>query len=153
MSKFTMDYSKLEQNVYKNSYKLRDVKDQIEKVAFDIVRFKDGDKAAELWQVQSADDGDYIIALYNENTEETKVASQWDVSICKFSQTLQISYKGDPILKIASDKLGIPKSEIQLIPSYLPEKLAQNKKLVKQLLSEVPLATKQQILQKYPELL
>jgi hypothetical protein len=63
MPKFSVDYSGLENKIYKKAYRLADVKDQLETVAFDIVRFKDNDKGAELWQVQSADDGDYIVAL------------------------------------------------------------------------------------------
>src|ERR1700683_672295 len=45
----------------KRAYKLSEVKDQLETVAFDIVRFKSDDAAgsgANLWQVNSAEDGD-----------------------------------------------------------------------------------------------
>lgn len=151
MSKFSVDYSSLENTLYKRAYKLSEVKDQIEKVAFDIVRFKDGDKASALWQVQSADDGDYIVALYDE--EEKKSASNWDVSILKLAGEIQISYKGDPLLKIAASKLGIDRSELSKVSSYLPAKLSENKKLVKALLNELPLSTKNLVLNKYPELL
>ncbi len=152
MSKDRIDYSGLEKIIYKKAYKLADVKEQLESVAFDIVRFKDGDKGAELWQVQSADDGDYIVALYDTDTVE-KSSSAWDVSISKTSSDLQISYKGDPIVRVASSKLGIPKSEIHKIPDYLPTKLAESKKLVNALLNELPVSAKNEVLKKYPELI
>ena len=152
MSKFDVNYSELENKIYKKSYKLSEVKDKIEKVAFDIVKFKDGDNTSNLWQVQSADDGDYIIALY-ENEEEVKTASNWEVDIIKSANAVQISYKGDPLLNITASKLGIPSNEIESIKKYLPEKLANNKKLVKSLLSELGNSVKEAVLRKYPELI
>lgn len=150
MAKFQLDYSSLENKVYKKAYRLSDVKDQLETYAFDIVRFKDDDKRAELWQVQSSDDGDYIVSLYQD--EDVKVANVWDVTLSKTAGELQISYKGDPLVRLASSKLGIPAAEIGLVPAYLPEKLASNKKLVKALLNELPESAKKEVLSKYPEL-
>ena len=152
MNKFAVDYSNLENAVYKRAYRLSDVKDQIEVVAFDIVKFKDNDKGAELWQVQSADDGDYIVALYQNEEEKKESSCNWEVSLNKVASDLQISYKGDPIVKIASNKLGIPNSEINKVEQYLPTKLAESKKLVKALLNELSQSAKQQVLSKYPEL-
>lgn len=150
MTKFAVDYSNLENKVYKKAYRLSDVEDQLETVAFDIVRFKDSDKSADLWQVQSADDGEYIIALYQ--PEEVEKSSGWEVQVSKTASDLQISYKGDPIIRIASSKLGIPNSELHQVESYLPTKLAGNKKLVKALLKELNEPAKEAVLTKYPEL-
>ncbi len=151
MSKFSLDYSSLENTVYKKAYRLSDVKDQLETVAFDIVRFKDDDKNADLWQVQSSDDGDYIVSLYQPD-EETKVASVWEVLVSKTAGDLQISYKGDPLVRLSASKMGIPQSELSQVPDYLPAKLASNKKLVKALLNELPESAKKEVLSKYPEL-
>jgi hypothetical protein len=151
MPKFSVDYSGLENKIYKKAYRLSDVQDQLETVAFDIVRFKDDDKGADLWQVQSADDGEYIVALYQPD-EDKKVASTWEVMISKTAGDLQISYKGDPIVRVASSKLGIPRTELHKVPDYLPEKLASNKKLVKALLNELSESAKKEVLNKYPEL-
>lgn len=150
MSKDAIDYSKLEEVIYKRAYKLSDVKDKIQVVAFDIVKFKDNDKASQLWQIQSADDGDYIVALYNED-EQVKEGN-WQVSLNKVASDIQISYKGDPIVKVAANKLGIPKDELHKVEGYLPQKLAENKKLVKALLNELSEETKKQVLNRYPEL-
>lgn len=152
MSKFSINYSGLESTIYKKAYRLSDVKDQLEVVAFDIVKFKDGDKSAELWQIQSADDGDYIVALYQADEVEKSASKDWDVVASKTAGYLEISYKGDPIVRIAASKLGIPRQELNQVPEYLPTKLAENKKLVKALLNELPASAKKEVLNKYPEL-
>jgi hypothetical protein len=153
MPKFNVDYSGLaQQMLVKKAYKLSDVKDQLETVAFDVVRFKDGDKAAQLWEVQSADDGDYIVALYDEPEDNAKTASDWGVVITKSAGTLQVSYKGDPLVRISHSKLGIPRDQLGAVPQYLPEKLTSNKKLVKALLNELSAEAKDQVFKKYPEL-
>lgn len=153
MSNFSLDYSSLENKIYKRAYRLADVKNDIERVAFDIVRFKDNDKGAELWQVQSSDDGDgdYIVALYNPE-EEQKTASSWNVTFNKTAGDVQISYKGDALIRIAGSKLGIPRAELYKVEEYLPSKLAENKKLVKSLLSQLSESAKKEVLSKYPEL-
>jgi len=151
MSKFSVDYSSLAGQITKKAYRLSDIKDQLESVAFDIVRFKDSDKSADLWQVQSADDGEYIVALYQPDEEE-KSAALWDVSISKIGSELQVSYKGDPLVRVAAARLGVPRSEINKVPGYLPAKLAANPKLVKALLNELPESAKKEVLAKYPEL-
>jgi hypothetical protein len=153
MSKFSIDYSGLENTLYKRAYKYSDVKDQLETVAFDIVKFKDDDEGAHLWQVQSADDGDYIVALYQPEEDAAKTACVWGVVMSKTAHDLFISYKGDPIVKMAASKLGIPTEEINQVSKYLPKKLASNKKLVKALLNELSISAKKEVLSKYPELI
>ena len=152
MPTFGLDYSKLDNKIYKKAYRLSDVQDKVEKVAFDIVKFKDGDAASNLWQIQHADDGDYIVALYQPE-ENIKTSSDWEVNVNKTANSVQFYYKGDPIVRVAAQKLGIPLSELNAVQSYLPAKLAENKKLVKSLLNELPANTKKMVLNKYPELI
>jgi len=153
MSKFSLDYDNLEQKVYKKAYKLSDVKNKIERVAFDVVRFSDGDDSSKLWQVQSADDGDYIVALYDEQEDAAKVtASSWEVVLNKTSSMIDVYYKGDPIVRVAASKLGIPSNEIAFVSKYLPKKLAENKKLAAALLNEAGDDVRQELYKKYPEL-
>ena len=152
MSKISLDYSSLANQITKKAYRLSDVKDQLETVAFDIVRFRDGDKGAELWQVQSADDGDYIVALYADEEMEKEASSNWSVLVTKSGSDLQISYKGDPLVRLSSKKLGIPNGELHQAEKYLPEKLASNKKLVRALLSELNDAARLAVSKRYPEL-
>src|SRR5271167_1232735 len=121
MSKISIDYSALANQFTKKAYRLADVKDQLETVAFDVVRFKDGDKGAELWEVQSADDGDYIVALYDEE-DGAKTANDWSVVVTKTAGLLQVAYKGDPLVRLPFTKLGIPREELGKVTQYLPEK-------------------------------
>ena len=152
MPKFTLDYDNLHATLTKKAYRLEDVKDQLESVAFGIVKFKDSDKAAQLWEVQSSDDGDYIVALYDQDEDVTKTANDWRVTFVKNAGQLQISYKGDPIVSLASSKLGIPPTELDKAEHYLPKKLSENKKLVKALLNELNPTAKITVYKKYPEL-
>lgn len=153
MSKNGIDYSQLEHKIYKRAYKLSEVKDRIEKVAFDVVRFKDDDNAANLWQVQSADDGEYIVALYDQAEEKVaEASSNWKVNLSKIGGNLNFYYKNEPIVKIASSQIGIPENQVDLAISYLPQKLATNKKLVNALLKELSKDSRENVLAKYPEL-
>ena len=152
MPKISIDYSSLATQITKKAYRLADVKDQLETVAFDIVRFKDGDKGADLWQVQNASDGDYIVALYDDEEAEKAAASVWGVLVSKGGNDLQISYKGDPLVRLSAAKLGIPSSELHKAEQYLPERLATNQKLVKALLSELTDTARQEVSKRYPEL-
>jgi hypothetical protein len=150
---FTVDLDGVFTKMTKKAYRLSDVKDQLETLAWDIVRFRDDDNAANLWQVQNAEDGDYIVALYDEE-DLTKTASSnpWTVSVLSLSGDLQVSYKGDPLTKIAFKELGIPRNELFKVPQYLPERLVSNKKLANSLLKKLDATTKQAVLHKYPEL-
>lgn len=152
MSKFLEnDYRQLENKIFKKAYRLNDVKDKLEKVAFDIVKFKDDDKGANLWQVQSADDGDYIVALYEEN--EPKVAkSNWNVEINKQASEVNIFYKNEQLFRVKSASIGIPPSELEQMKSYLPNSLAQNRNLLSSLLKSLPTPKRTYVLSKYPEL-
>lgn len=152
LDKHGVDYNKLHDALFKKAYRLSDVRDQLESVAFNIVRFKSDDNASRLWEVSSADDGDYIVSLYEEGEDKKAEGNAWEVSLSKTAEALDIFYKGDPIIRIAASKLGIPSEELKSIPRYLPAKLAENKKLVQALLSELPLTAKQLVLAKYPEL-
>lgn len=152
MPNFSINYSNLDNALNKKTYKLSDVKDRLEKVAFDVVRFKDADKGAELWQIQSSDDGDYIVSLYSEeDTVKTAgVKSNWEVVPSKGS--LFFFYKGEPITKIASASLGLSEEDTKLIKNHLPQKLNENKRLVSLLFNQLDRDSKEKILIKYPEL-
>lgn len=152
MNKFSVNYDELSTSVEKKVFRLADVKHRLVKVAFDIVRFKDGDDS-QLWQVQSSDDGEYIVSLYSEEEAvKTAAPSDWKVVISKLSGDLNFFYKGDRLVKVASSKLGLPANELDKAQGYLPQKLATNKKLVEALLKELSVTEKTDTLRKYPEL-
>lgn len=155
MSKFSIDYQSLSKSVEKGSktYKLTDVKDRLEKVAFDVVRFKDGDPE-ELWQIQNSDDGDYIVAKYINEEESVIVAAAsrnpWEIIIN--AGDLNVFYKGDPIVKMTASKLGLKVEELGSLKNFLPASLKNDKNLVKSLLKELNNNARQEVLAKYPEL-
>ena len=68
MKKFAIDVDSLENKLQKKTaYRLEDVKDKVRKVAFDVVRFVDNDATIDgLWQIQKHDDGEYIVAMYED---------------------------------------------------------------------------------------
>lgn len=157
MSKTSLDYSILENKLDKSKkkvYKLADVQHKIRKVAFDVVRFIDGSDIEGLWKVDKTPDGECIVALYDEGESLEKTAStrsEWKVLLSK-QNDLHIFYKNEPIVRLASQDLGIPEDEINLVPSYLPEKLANNSKLVRGLLNHLKESERQELYNKYPEL-
>lgn len=155
MNKFQLDYKKLSNSisfVEEDTYKYADVKHRLEKVAFDIFKFKDSN-SDELWQVQSADDGEYIVCKYETDEPEAievKASAKpvWDVLVG--SGDINIFYKGQPIAKMACKDLGLGDSDLKTIKHFLPNKLATDKNFVKALLAS--LDAKDEILQVYPEL-
>ena len=156
MDKFAVDFSSLEQQASKKrAFRLSEVKDKIEKVAFDIVRFKDvnDQNIAGLWQIQSADDGDLIVAMYEEPQEKNlEVSSSWSAVLDKFGQNVSLFYKNSAVSKVALASLGIPQGEASLVCRYLPASLASNKPLAQSLLREASDNTRKQLLSIHPEL-
>ena len=146
-NKFAVDLSGVDNTL--NPRTRRVSKTQVVKVAFDIVRFPD-DPAAKLWKVESTSDGDYILALYQD--EETPKTGAWEVVLSKTAATLNVFYKGEQIAALPTSKLGIPAAEIASVASYLPSKLAANPSLVRSMLADLPEASKQAVLAKYPEI-
>lgn len=156
MPKFSIDYQELSNSVsyvQKKIFKLADVKDKLEKVAFDVVRFKDGNPD-ELWQIQNADDGDYIVARYDaeEAKEEVKTSARWDALVNEASGDINIFYKGQPIVKMAAAKLGISSEDLGAVKRLLPGKLASDKNFVKALLTTLDEASRNELTKLYPEL-
>jgi len=156
MSKSSIDYSSLEENINKSKqkvYKLSDVQHRIRKVAFDVVRFIDGSDIEGLWKVNKTDQGECIVALYDEdNLEKTaSVKPNWKVLLSK-QNDLHVFYKDEPIVRLAAQDLGVPEDEVNLVPSYLPERLANNSRLVRGLLNQLSETERQELYKKYPEL-
>ncbi len=161
-----VDYSQLEKSFEKSDkkvYKLADVQHRLVKVAFDVVRFMDGDDVKSLWKIENTADGEYIIANYDaaidlqkSSAELNKSASlkcdDWKVLVNERLAEVQLFYKSDPIAKLAASELGIPANELELLKSYLPQKLSENKMLAKSILKYASSERQQELFDKYPEL-
>jgi hypothetical protein len=157
MANFDLDYNFLSQTVEKKHYKLSEVKDRLVKVAFDVFRIK-GNDPEELWQVQSADDGDYIVARYNDVAEEIKTTAtdckttETDWKTVVASEHLNVFYKGHPIMKLAAKQLGLSSDQLNYVQEFLPAKLAEDKDFVHKMLNELDNSKRSEILKLYPEL-
>lgn len=163
----SLDYSNLEKSLEseKNkTYKLSDVNHRLEKVAFDVVRFMDGDDVKSLWKIEKNDDGEYIVANYQSDEANVKLAdndlskvasnhNDWKVLINKSASEIQVFYKTNPVAKLSSHILGIPNEELNLVSNYLPKKLSEDKNLAKKIIKLASAEYQQELLNKYPELL
>lgn len=155
MEKFAVDYQSLQGKLTKEKiYRWDAVKDKPHiKVAFDVVRFTDtNDNIDGLWQIKHSDDGDFIVAMYDDQPDSTDKKSSWDVVLDKRGENLNVFYKNTPIKKVAVSSLNIPKEDVNFVCSYLPNSLETNKKLANSLLSELPLDNKIALRSIYPEL-
>ncbi len=153
MSDFQVDYQKLENKLsQKKFYRLADVQDRLVKIAWDIVRFPEGDNIDGLWQIQSCDDGEFIVAMYDENAPVAKTSSDWNVITDRTGNYLNVFYKGEPVTRFSAASFGIPAEESHKVCEYLPTKLASNPQLVRALLQDLPASERQVLLDNHPEL-
>lgn len=150
MNKFSLDFNDLNTRLDKQKnkvFKLNEVKDRIRKVAFDVVRFVDGnDEFKGLWQIRKDDSGEYIIAMYEDEQGVTKSSSNWSVIPDSGNKNITFFYKNRPILKKATASLGVPATEYSEVISSLPERLENNKKLAAALLLEMPFSERMSLL-------
>jgi hypothetical protein len=157
MEKNVIDYEALDAKLNaKKVYKLADVQHRIKKVAFDVVRFMDGEDIDGLWKIEKTPDGEFILANYEEDlTKEASAKSSWSTHVNKRTDDVHIFYKNYPISKIASAEfvnMGIPEAEINEVIASLPKKLANNSKLVRGLLNKLSENERQELFSKHPEL-
>lgn len=153
MNKFSVDYEHLDKKLHqKKFYRYQDVKDHLIKVAFDVVRFRDSDEIDGLWKIEHTDDGDMIVAMYENPKENLEAKSSWSVVPDKTGIYINLFYKNDPIVRLASSDLGIPKDEISSIAETLPNSLASNINLRKSLFKELSKEERLNLFSKYPEL-
>lgn len=147
MSLYDLDYSVLDK-LDKKTYKLSDVKDKIIRVAFDIVRFQDG-PIDELWEIKSADDGDYIVAKYDTSDEQSPVKeaskSPWEAVVKSGSSEVNLFYKGVAFTKFAHE-------DAETVKQFLPTKLAADPQFVEALFSSLSQERQKEIKTLYPEL-
>lgn len=147
-----MDKYKLDFNEYKKylqpetKVSLASVKSDIEKVGFGIVRYDNPQYKESLWEIK---DG-HIYALYeNENIEKQ---SDWETVTDKTGKYATIFYKRTAIKNIKFAELNIDETEIKSFTKVLPQRLANNKELVKKMLDTIDESYKQKVLELHPEL-
>ena len=150
--KFTVDFNRLAEKVRPHQfYRLADVEHRIERVAYDLVRFRDNEDMDQLWKIEDSSDGPVIVALYsNDNTETEKVSSDWEAVSDK--RAMHIYYKGEPLVSLSSEQLGIPANEFGTVRRWLPKKLAEDEEVQKAIFQKVASPVRKVIVQRFPEL-
>lgn len=149
MEKFSFDFHQLDENLNKKAYKYNEVKHQLKKVAFDVVRFFDNVGIDGLWKIQKTKDGEVIVALYEDSKiEKSASVKNWSVITDSKKDNIFFSYKNAIISKIASSDLNIPKNEIDSFVDFLSTNLNLNENLQKTVLKNANTAAVSQ----FPEL-
>lgn len=152
MDKHSVDYELMEKKLtVKKAYKFNDVKDHLVKVAFDVVKFKDADNIDGLWQIQSSDDGEIIVALYEE-APKLEARSSWTALADKTASYVHVFYKNEPITKIAMSTLSIKEDDKVSFIENLPKILAENSSVRSAMLKEISAEDSKNLITKYPEL-
>ncbi len=151
MDKYTVDFTEIDSHLKnRERIKLADVENQIEKVAFGVVRFSNNVKTG-LWEIVDGEDGNkYIAAMYD--TDKPATTGDWSVESDKMNKSATIFYKNTPITSLAFNEIGISAEEAPEFKKALPEKLASNQELVSKMISELPTEYKSKIVNLYPEL-
>jgi hypothetical protein len=157
MEKYSVDYNDLCNSVEApKAYRLEDVKDKIEKVAFDVVRFRDNEDTDMLWRIDEGDDGPVIVALYDENTgairSESTQEKKWEALPDKAAACVHVYYEGDPIVRLAASDLGIPTDEVDLAARWLPVRLAEDEDLQRFVMSKIHEDGRKILIEAHPEL-
>ena len=151
MDKFKIDFQELGKEVIPdpNKLPLKGNEHRLIRVAFDLFHLKDGNPE-DLWQVQSSDDGEFLVRTYSlPEDEEKKVASsKWTVELDKKEENLTVAYRNIPVLKLAAKNYGITTpEETRLFQQMVYKKLAVDNEfennLVKSLSVEKQLILKQ----------
>lgn len=163
MEKFAVNYNALDTDLKPRElvFRYADVKDRLKKVAFDVVKFKDSDDISGLWQIQQTDEGDVIVAKYDDSNYVVaedptapieKVATNWSVMSDQLGEHVHVFYKNSPVTKIALAAVGIPKEDADIMCSTLPERLETNKSLASSMLQELSPVDRKELLDTHPEL-
>lgn len=156
MDKFKLDSNELESRLNApKMFKLEEVKDQIRKVAFDVVTFRNNPET--LWKIVPGDDGEYIVANYpvvedsitaNVQTENVKLS--WSVETDRLNKTATIFYKSTPITNINLKSINVDDTED--FKYRVPRLLSKNASLVNKMINGLDSDYKNQVLSLHPEL-
>lgn len=155
MDKFSLDYGYLDKKInQKKTYRFNDVKDRLEKVAFDVVRFKDSDNIDGLWQIQATDDGEVIVAMYEDMpSKSAEKKSNWQALSDKVGSVVNIFYNGYPILKVSTASLGVKTlADVELLSEAIVDGLSESVALRSSLLGQLSTEERKELLNKYPEI-
>jgi hypothetical protein len=148
------DYDGLDKVINsKKVYKLADVQNKVEKVAFDVVRFVDSEDLDKLWIIKDNGGEKVLVAMYDDDAPEiNKAASVKWAAVSDQYGNVNVFYKGETITKLAVEKFGLNKDDAKSVCRFLPQKLANDKAFSASLLNQLSDSEKASLYTKYPEL-
>lgn len=133
--------------------KYAEVEDQLRKVAYDVVVFRDNPE--KLWQIVDGEDGgQYIAAMYGDEEILEKSSSNenpWSIELNKAKTSATIFYKTTPINNVDLVKNAV--SDVLDFKANVPKMLKESKTLVANLINDLDDEYRKQIISQYPELL
>jgi len=144
MEKFTIDLSEIQNiidaNDQTNRLPVEGNEHRMIRVAFDFFRLK-GDEADDLWQVQSSDDGEFLVRTYSlpDEEEDRAKTSSWSVFADKDCANLTIAYQGVPITRLAAEDYGAETPEDgKILQGILFNRLSTDSNFVQNLIASLP---------------
>lgn len=157
MDKFAVNYNDVKTQLnQKRKYRLADVKDRLQKVAFDVVRFVDSDKLDDLWKVERDGDDEYIVAMYDDQvltSEASSVtANDWNVLPDKIGN-IHVFYKETPIKKISLASLNISQNDAHSTCRLVKEKLASSQTFLRKFVNELTETERDSLVEVNPTIL
>jgi hypothetical protein len=145
MDKFHINWDNFEGIGKDKRIPLKGNEHRITRVAFDLVRFNDN-TSEELWQIQSSDDGEFLVRTYNLPEDKIVSESDWTVNLDKSGENITVAYKNMPIQRFASKQFGAEDlSEALLLRRTIRKKLALDQGFVDSFVKSLP-ENKQEIL-------
>ena len=104
----------------------------IKKVAFDMYKVF-GDQYNDLWQIESSDDGAYLVRA-SDPRYQTKEGGDWSASSNYDGDNVTLSYKNIPICSFSSDDYGFSGEDVFAFKSALLDMASGDNEFVKSLI-------------------
>lgn len=102
------------------------------KVAFDMYKVF-GDQYNDLWQIESSDDGAYLVRA-SDPRYQTKEGGDWSASSNYDGDNVTLSYKSVPICSFSSDDYGFSGEDVFAFKSALLDMASGDSAFVKSLI-------------------
>lgn len=151
MDRYKVDFNKVDSMLNApRMIKYADVADRVEKVAFDIVIFRD--KPEQMWQTVTGEDGnEYIVAMYGNASDVPEVKKEsWSVEVDRLRKNATIYYKDTPVTSIDIVKTAV--DNVDDFRGRVPKMLENNSGLVARMIDGLEEDYRKKILAKHPEL-
>lgn len=132
LDKVLMELSKNRETDISKKDRIPVTKDlSFKKVAFDMYKVF-GDQYNDLWQVESSEDGDYLVRA-SDPRFQSKEGGSWSASSNYDGDSVTLSYKNVPICSFSSDDYGFSGEDVFTFKSALLDMASSDSTFVKNL--------------------